>query len=579
MVLFALFSVALAQKPANTTEMDNSSSNNSTSAGPPPSLCTSYPDNGICHGFINYSVFTKGAPVAMIEQQLGQLVNMSKLLGHVAPSCVDAYYRYSCSLAYPKCGENAAAAPKMGCQQACQDVHYECTNIFMLTGKGALPDCNKKSPLTRQRLSSDASTCNAIAPQIEDPHAFYNLSALTPGFIMDACPSPFLKDPNAKPGLVDQNNNIYCRAGCCIPCPAQNYFYPEGWAVHGFLATDILRFISSIVSFFMLVSYLVLPDKRRHPSLLILNVSASIFLFSFVVYFSIGNPQRLQCANAVAVSTQDNNALCATQGAILIFASLATCCWSAALILNLHMHTVWNSNFFTNRYFILNILCWGYPAVIMAVSVGLHQVKFEFANLCLVAVDRIFELFFYPMAAIVCPAFVVHIATFVYITKIAIQEGVQSDMSQSLSRGSMAGHSPARRHKHVITAVQIQWRALLLAILSSGTVIFYWIFYFTQIHRVVSLERDQSITNHWLECMLSPGGHQNSCVTIIRDHLPPYGLMMAAETLVSTQGIWLFVIFGKRSLWREWNDLIYDLRISFGNRGRMEKNGEQFFAL
>jgi hypothetical protein len=84
------------------------------------------------------------------------------------------------------------------------------------------------------------------------------------------------------------------------------------------MATDILRFISSIVSFFMLVSYLVLPDKRRHPSLLILNVSASLFLFSMVVYFSIGNPIRLQCANAVSVSTQDNNKLCATQGKMLL---------------------------------------------------------------------------------------------------------------------------------------------------------------------------------------------------------------------------------------------------------------------
>lgn len=217
----------------------------------------------------------------------------------------------------------------------------------------------------------------------------------------------------------------------------------------------------------------------------------------------------------------------------------------------------------------------------MAVSVGLHQVKFEFANLCLVAVDRIFELFFYPMAAIVCPAFLIHIATFFYIAKIAVQEGVQSDMSHSRGNGGVgntaANSAPARRHKHVITAVQIQWRALLLAILASGTVVFYWIFYFTQIHRVVTLEKDQSITNHWLECMLSPGGHQDSCVSLIRDHLPPYGLMMAAETLVSTQGIWLFVIFGKRSLWREWTDLLYDLKISFLSR-RSDKN-EKFFAL
>jgi hypothetical protein len=66
----------------------------------------------------------------------------------------------------------------------------------------------------------------------------------------------------------------------------------------------------------------------------------------------------------------------------------------------------------------LNILCWGYPASVMAAALGLHQVKFEFANLCLVSVDKIFALFFYPMAAVVCPAFVIHIATFFHIAKV-----------------------------------------------------------------------------------------------------------------------------------------------------------------
>jgi hypothetical protein len=80
------------------------------------------------------------------------------------------------------------------------------------------------------------------------------------------------------------------------------------------LAADILRFISSIFSFFMMVSYLVLPDKRRHPSLLILNLSVTIFLFSMIGYFSIGDPKKLQCASEVAPSTQDTNPVCAVQG-------------------------------------------------------------------------------------------------------------------------------------------------------------------------------------------------------------------------------------------------------------------------
>lgn len=112
----------------------------------------------------------------------------------------------------------------MGCQSACKDTVYHCKNIFTLTGKGTIPDCNKTSPLTGQPLSSSDSSCNVIKPRIPNPHAFYNLTAVTPGFVMADCPSPFLKDVTAKPGSVtDALNNIYCRSGCCIPCPAQNY--------------------------------------------------------------------------------------------------------------------------------------------------------------------------------------------------------------------------------------------------------------------------------------------------------------------------------------------------------------------
>lgn len=48
----------------------------------------------------------KGVPVPMIEQQLVVLVNVSRGYSSVAPTCVDAYYRYACSFAFPKCGEN-----------------------------------------------------------------------------------------------------------------------------------------------------------------------------------------------------------------------------------------------------------------------------------------------------------------------------------------------------------------------------------------------------------------------------------------------------------------------------------------
>lgn len=93
------------------------------------------------------------------------------------------------------------------------------------------------------------------------------------------------------------------------------------------------------------------------------------------------------------------------------------------------------------------------------------------------------------------------------------------------------------------------------------------------------METDEKAINEWLACMLTPGNDQDDCTYAVSGHMPPFGLMVTAEALVSLIGVWLFLIFGKRSIWREWNDLIYEIRVSLGARGRLEKNGEQFFAL
>jgi hypothetical protein len=110
----------------------------------------------------------------------------------------------------------------MGCTQECSDAQFQCKNIFLMTGKGEVPNCDAKSPLTGQPLTN-ASTCNHIPPRISNPNALYDLSSVPPGANMKTCPYPFLKDPLATPGSTATTSPIYCRSGCCIPCPAQDY--------------------------------------------------------------------------------------------------------------------------------------------------------------------------------------------------------------------------------------------------------------------------------------------------------------------------------------------------------------------
>ncbi|KAI8138247.1 hypothetical protein BJV82DRAFT_631602 [Fennellomyces sp. T-0311] len=476
----------------------------------------------------------------------------------------------------------------MGCLSACEHAVEECGVIFNVTGNhDGMPNCTAPSPLTG--LPPQSSNCNSVpAKDPEKASHGFNVSAVPAGYILTECTPPFVKDPLAKVGSNDTLDPIYCRFGCCIPCPAQNYFYKEGYPQKGFLATDIIRITGCILSFFVLVSYLVLPDKRRHPTIIILYISLCIFVFSLVAFFSIGDPKRLQCAaDGIQQGTQDNNTLCAIQGALLIFASMGSTMWCAVMIFNLHLHTVWNNNFLYDKYIILNVVCWGVPAAVMGTALGLHAVKFEFANLCLVKTELIMKAFFYPLAAVALPAFVAHVATFFYIGKVAVKMGMEQEMSQSLSNSAGGDStstppqkmSSARRHRHVIAAVKIQWRALLLATVMAVAVVFYWLFYMIQIGKMMELKYEPKAMFDWIGCMMDSKTTQNDCTVHLEEYLPPFALMITAEVLVSIIGISLFFNFVKRSLLREWNDLIYNIRVSIGMRGRVEKNGDQFFAL
>ncbi|KAJ3191482.1 hypothetical protein HDU67_005839, partial [Dinochytrium kinnereticum] len=155
---------------------------------------------------------------------------------------------------------------------------------------------------------------------------------------------------------------------------------------------------------------------------IILWFSLSIFLFSANVFFISGGPdrRRAQCNDPITPSTQ-SNLLCAVQGSLLIFASHALCYWCSFLIINLHLVTVWNKNFFSDAtYPYVHLFCWGLPLVFTGAALGLKAVRYEVGSLCLMSSDWADELFFGPLAAVVGVAFLVHGVTVGYIVKIAM---------------------------------------------------------------------------------------------------------------------------------------------------------------
>ncbi|KAG0370528.1 hypothetical protein BGZ54_005911 [Gamsiella multidivaricata] len=389
------------------------------------------------------------------------------------------------------------------------------------------------------------------------------------------CDSPFIPDTMLGPG-GSSSNPQYCMAGCCLPCPAQYSLYRTGALETGFKITNTMRAISMVFSFILMVSYIFLPDKRSHPSALILFFAICVFLFSAVVIFPLVDTRAMQCHDAINPSTQQNNLKCAIQGALLIFASVSTCAWCTALILNLHLHTVWNSAWFAKRYWLLHSLCWGFAIVVTSIAVGMGEIRWEFATLCLISQEKSSQIFFYPMAAMIFPAFLVHIATFIHIARISAQAGADSEtMSRStLSAGAAAVISHRR---HVMMAIKIQWRAAVMAISAIMSVMFYWLFYFLQLKKI----KPETLRPHigdFVVCLKSGNGH-DACADLISPYLPPYGLMIAAEFLVSTIGTVIFVVFFKAALVREWAEWFGSIRYLLSGKRRQKKEQDQFFVI
>ncbi|KAG0051502.1 hypothetical protein BGZ83_003623 [Gryganskiella cystojenkinii] len=545
-----------------------------------PSMGSMEQYNGtLCSNYIKYPVWVPPTvTTAAIEAGLNAAGLNSTQTLQLTQACFEPFMEYVCSTYFPKAdlvaGNNYTV--RFGCMSTCQTMVAQCTQfltVFKL--QRYIPDCNAPIPETTKYAPPAGipyqpdGVCNVVQAIDKSlgPSGITNRTA--------DCVSPFVRDPMTGPGHTTANTQ-YCMNGCCIPCPAQYSLYREGALDTGFKITNAMRAVSTVLSFILVITYLVLDDKRSHPSALILFFSICVFLFSAVIIFPLVDTKAMQCADLVNPSTQHNNLKCAIQGGILVFASIATCAWCTALILNLHFHTVWNSAWFAKKYWLLHILCWGYAAAVAGVALGMGEINWEFATLCLVSQDKASEIFFYPLAAMIFPAFLVHVATFFHIARISTQAGADSEtMSRStLSAGAAAAISHRR---HVMMAIRIQWRAALMAICAIVSVVFYWLFYFIQLRKINPIKLQESVLM-FVYC-LGSGKKHDICADELAPSLPPYGLMIAAEFVVSSIGAVIFIVFFKTALIREWGEKFSQLGYLITGRRREVKEQDQFFVI
>ncbi|KAG0073200.1 hypothetical protein BGZ93_008394 [Podila epicladia] len=548
-------------------------------ASPAEAVGSSAVYNGtLCSDYVDYEVWLPpGYTVASIEAALASQGVTKTAVGQVPVACFAPLAETLCSSAFPRVepvpGQPNSANVRFACKSTCQKAVTACSDFLTVFKKQAMiPKCDDPIPFTMSPqlpagvMYQGDGACNTVTSKSgAGPSGWAGLTA--------ECDAPFVTDPLA--GTGKNTNDLYCMNGCCLPCPAQYSLYRTGALEKGFKMTDTVRAVSMVLSFILMMTYICL-GKTSHPNSLILLFSTCVFMFSAVIIFPLYDTRGMQCADLINPSTQQNNLKCAIQGGILVFASVATSAWCTALILNLHLHTVWNSAWVSTKYYMLHFLCWGMATAVTAAALIMGEIKWEYATLCLISQARASEMFFYPMAAMIFPAFLLHMATFFHIARITIQSGNDSEtMSRStLSAGAAAVISHRR---HVLMAVKIQWRAALMAVCAMLAVTFYWLFYFIQLRKINPVE----LQNHILEFVfcLKTGAEHNTCADALAPWLPPYGLMIAAEFLVSSIGTIIFIVFFKVELVREWGEKVSQLGYLVRGKKQQRKDQDQFFVI
>lgn len=234
---------------------------------------------------------------------------------------------------------------------------------------------------------------------------------------------------------------------------------------------------------------------------------------------------------------------------MLIYSSFSTIIWVSLLIINFNIKTFWRfygrffkdkdlHNFSITKYKIFHVIGWGVPLIFTLICIFLNSIAYEYSNLCLISLNWIFSLFFWPLAIIIFPSFLLHIISMFYIC--------YSSVKQVFVYENNFNKEVINDYYNLIIVFKNYWRFFFIGIISISTVTFYWIFYFTQITRINDLINNIDIIKHWLRCMTLNNSDQNKCVYILKDKVPSLKIMIAAETTVSIIGIWLFLIFGNQ---------------------------------
>ncbi|KAI5798801.1 hypothetical protein EDC01DRAFT_613714 [Geopyxis carbonaria] len=382
------------------------------------------------------------------------------------------------------------------------------------------------------------------------------------------CPYPFVAKSDY-PELGGDTNARFCApvptqsgfAECCLPCPKQNYFYPDSFQriIHG---TTYVNLASVVCCCFLLLSFAVLPVEYTHRHYLSVCLTIAILLMQLSFVIPMGNPDT-QCYDKITPHDMYSSINCALSGALLLGGGWSTVMWAFLRTLSVHLQICWQV--VPGRRFFLTALAagWSIPIVFLAVALSVTGVSFRFGESCHINSRNGLQTFWGPLLAVAAGSIVTHTITFCYCIPVYLRSLFEDKQGTSnISNGSALPYSnsvrtvtAAQAFRRIRRVIALQWRGIFVVIIIITDVVFFATVFLQFDGTTQKTPENVRHAYEWLLCVVHNDGDKTKCQSEANRLVVSEGIAISVLFLLSMNGIWALLLLGRPSIFQGWYEL------------------------
>ncbi|KAI9341026.1 hypothetical protein DFJ73DRAFT_548374 [Zopfochytrium polystomum] len=532
----------------------------SAAPGSPPSVLTNYSDWAVSDAYVPLrangasancltaaSYFLCGIHVPVCSSGNNNNNNNNGVLYSCKSTCTNYLIQcgpYLTDANWPiSCDETLSGLPA-----PLSDVECLYPPALVLTATEVLPVSIEQSTAAASAAStttSSASTATQSSPTSKPSSS----STSVPQAVQTSCPPPlvYLEDPPAS-----------CNGTCCPICPPVNVMTRPGLMRSLWLYNHIpIVVISSLCALIVIVTHLVLPNRRNQRGAFVISLNAAILIECLSIVIGIPNPSLTLCKSTYE-SADIHYSWCRAQGFIFVLGFHGIALSTSLIIFNLHMILVWKKRFIECNYMLALVIVWAVAVLFSLLPIGYLKIEPLPDFICSVRPANLALYIFLPQALFIFSLLPIQISTLVYSMRTRKLPTTDAD-------------------RHLVRSeIRFQWRAVFLSLLFqvSWWAVFAVFLQFSQFSDRSAL-KDLAIwpgyanintsprldyIKDWLACLdaNAPNG-QELCAGIISDNSPklPINIFLLDTHLLC--GLYSFIIFvaTNTAVLQEWRDCLF----------------------